>query len=113
MENAIVLFTVFMLGLIIGLLCRKSPQIEYISRKKSAPISEPILTDEEAFLQTTIVFEGDQFTQKELMRHLKHIGAKVGKAKNQDKFFVRIPAYISPIAINYFSYKYFKTLKTA
>lgn len=111
MENAIVLFTVFMLGLIIGLLCRKSPQIEYITHEKFVPITEPILSDEEAFLQTTIVFEGDQFTQKELMRHLKHIGSKVGKAKNQDKFFVRIPDYTSPIAINYFSYKFFKTIK--
>lgn len=112
MENAIVLLTVFMLGFIIGLLCRKRPQIEYIDSEKIIHVTPEIkLTEEQIFLDSTIVFEGKEYTQAELMLHLKHICSKVGKAKNEDKFFVRIPDYTSPIAINYFSYKFFKTVK--
>lgn len=112
MENAIILLMFFMLGFIIGLLCRKKPQIEYINTEKIIHTTPEIkLTEEQIFLNSTIVFEAKEFTQAELMLHLKHIGSKVGKAKNEDKFFVRIPDYTSPIAINYFSYKFFKTIK--
>lgn len=112
MENAIMLLSVFMLGFIIGLLCRKRPQIEYINSEKIIHVTPEIrLTEEQLFLNSTIVFESDEFSQKGLMLHLKHIGSKVSKAKNEDKFFVRIPDYPSPIAINYFSYKFFKTIK--
>lgn len=63
---------------------------------------------EEAFLESTINFEGREYSQKLLMQKFKDNDYEV--IHEGGNFFVKIPAYKYPLKINSLSFKYYKTL---